>query len=323
VYKIDAKGIKTKLSSKEGTNNASFSKGYRYYVNNFSNTQTPNLMTINDEKGKELVVLNDNAPLQSLLTGVRFPEKEFFTFTNPQGDVLNGWMLKPTSFDAGKHYPAVIVQYSGPNSQEVVDKYNMDWYPYLAEQGYIVVAADGRGTGARGEEFRKCTYLQLGIFESDDMIAAAHYLGNQSYIDSKRIAIWGWSYGGFTTLMAMSRGNGVFGAGVAIAPVTDWRFYDSVYTERFMRTPEENSTNYDNGSPLRLAGNLQGTLLLVYGSSDDNVHPQNAMYYAEALVEAGKQFDMQVYSNKNHSILGAKTRNHLYTRIIDFLNKNL
>jgi dipeptidyl-peptidase-4 len=323
VYKVDVKGVKTKLSSKEGTNTANFNSTFQYYVNNFSNVKTPNYIAIHDEKGKELSVLNDNASLRSLLTNTRFSEKEFFTFTNSNDDVLNGWIIKPTAFNSGKNYPAVIVQYSGPNSQEVLDKYKMDWYNYLAEQGYVVVAVDGRGTGARGEEFRKCTYLKLGILESDDLIAAAKYLAGQRFIDKDRIALWGWSYGGFATLMSMSRGNGIFKAGIAIAPVTDWKLYNSIYTERFMRTPKENFNNYDSCSPIKLANQLQGTLLLVHGSADDNVHYQNTMYYAEALVEAGKQFDMQIYSNKNHSLLGEKTRNHLYTRILDFLNKNL
>ena len=323
VYKVDAKGVKTKLSSKIGTNKAGFSSGFQYYVNNFSNAKTPDFISIHDEKGKELSILNDNAALRSELGRLRFPEKEFFTFTNPQGDVLNGWMLKPTAFSDGKEYPVLMVQYSGPNSQQVLDKYTMDWYYCLAEQGYVVVSVDGRGTGARGEEFRKCTYQQLGLLESDDQIAAANYLASQSYVDKDRIAIWGWSYGGFTTLMSMSRGNGVFKAGVAIAPVTDWKLYDSIYTERFMRTPNENFSGYDLCSPIKLAGKLQGNLLLVHGSSDDNVHYQNTMYYADALVEADKQFDMQVYPNKNHSLLGAKTRNHLHIRVMEFLSKNM
>ena len=322
VYKVDTKGVKTKLSSKEGTNQAAFSDSFQYYVNNFSNLKTPDYISIHDEKGKQLSVLNDNATLQSLLAGVRFSEKEFFSFSNPQGDLLNGWMVKPSDFSSGKQYPLLMIQYSGPNSQQVLDKYAMDWYYYLAEQGYVVAAVDGRGTGARGEEFRKCTYQKLGILESDDQIAAANHLSQHPFIDGNRIAIWGWSYGGFTTLMSMSRGN-VFKAGIAIAPVTDWKFYDSIYTERFMRTPNENFNNYDLCSPIKLAAKLQGNLLLVHGSADDNVHYQNTMYYADALVEEEKQFDMQIYSNKNHSILGAKTRNHLYTRIIDFLNKNL
>ncbi|MDR0866495.1 MAG: S9 family peptidase [Candidatus Symbiothrix sp.] len=322
VYKTDAKGVKTRLSSKTGTNQADFSRNFQYFVNSYSNSTTPAFISIQDEKGKELSVLKDNAEIQTRLAGVRFSQKEFFTFTNENKDVLNGWMLKPSNFNEKKQYPVVLIQYSGPNTQEVLDKYDFDWYYYLTEQGYIVVSVDGRGTGARGEEFRKCTYLKLGLLESDDQIAAANYLGKQSYIDKNRIAIWGWSYGGFITLMSMSRGNGVFKAGIAIAPVTDWRFYDSIYAERFMRTPQENFANYDLCSPIKLADKLQGNLLLVHGTSDDNVHYLNTLYYSEALVNAGKNFDMQIYTNKNHSILGEKTRHHLYTRIINFLKTN-
>jgi dipeptidyl-peptidase-4 len=323
VYKIDSKGIKTKLSSKTGTNHAVFSKNFRYFTNNFSNSKTPGYTGIYDEKGKELLVWKDNTAIESRLSETRFPEKEFFTFSNPQGDILNGWMLKPLPFDAGKKYPVLMIQYGGPNSQEVLDRYNMEWYHYLAMQGYVVVSVDGRGTGARGEAFRKCTYRQLGILESDDQIAAAAYLGQLNYIDKDRIAIWGWSYGGYITLMSMSRGNGIFKAGIAIAPVTDWKLYDSVYTERFMRTPGENFSNYDSSSPIHLADRLQGKLLLIHGTSDDNVHLQNTMYYADALIKAGKLFEMQLYPDKNHSLLNTKTRNHLYTSIIDFLNRNL
>ncbi|MDR0413290.1 MAG: S9 family peptidase [Dysgonamonadaceae bacterium] len=323
VYKVDAKGNKTKLSTRTGTNQAAFSPGFRYFVNSFSNTETPLFVSVHDEKGKELAVLTDNSALRARLAAVRFSQKTFFTFSNETGEVLNGWMIKPSSFNENKPYPAVLIQYSGPDSQEVLDKYNLDWYYYLAEKGYVVVSVDGRGTGARGEAFRKCTYLRLGLLESDDQIAAAKYLSQQPFVDKNRIAIWGWSYGGFITLMSMSRGNGIFHAGIAIAPLVDWRFYDSVYTERFMRTPQENFANYDLCSPLKMAGRLQGNLLLVHGTADDNVHYQNALYYSEALVEAGKNFEMQIYSNKNHSLPDTKTRNHLYTRILHFLDKQL
>ncbi|MCL1937418.1 MAG: S9 family peptidase [Candidatus Azobacteroides sp.] len=322
VYRVDAKGNKTRLSTQTGTNNAQFSANFHYFVNYFSNISTPAFVSICDEKGKELSVLNDNAEVKNRLAAVRFSQKEFFSFTNDNGDILNGWMIKPSLFERNKQYPAVMIQYSGPNSQEVVDKYQMDWYYYLAEQGYVVAAVDGRGTGARGEAFRKCTYLKLGLLESDDQISAAKYLARQNFIDPARIAIWGWSYGGFITLMSMSRGNGIFKAGIAIAPVTDWRFYNSIYSERFMRTPEENFTNYDLCSPLKYVRQLQGNLLLVHGTSDDNVHYLNTLYYSEALTEAGKDFDMQIYANKNHSILGEKTRLHLYTHILNFLKKN-
>ena len=323
VYKIDGKGNKVKLSEKTGTNSAAFSKNFRYYVHYFSDIHTPTIITINDEKGKQLSVLNDNATLRDNLQKINYSQKEFFTFTNPQGDVLNGWMMKPVDFNPDKQYPVLMVQYSGPNSQQVLNRFGIGWEAFLTENGYIVASIDGRGTGARGEKFRKCTYMKLGILESDDQIAGANYLGNLPYIDKNRIAIWGWSFGGYTTLMAMSRGNGIFKAGVAIAPVTDWRYYDSVYTERFMRTPQENTYGYDVSSPLKLAKELRGKVLLMHGTGDDNVHYLNTLYYSEALVEAGKIFDMQIYSNKEHSILGTKTRINLYGRILDFLNLNL
>ncbi|GHT78768.1 peptidase S9 [Bacteroidia bacterium] len=322
VYKIDAKGNKTKLSTQTGTNSAQFSAGYRYFVHSFSNTTTPAVVSIFDEKGKQLCVLKDNVELQNRLKAVRFSNKEFFTFTNDNGDLLNGWIIKPSFFKQNQKYPVVMIQYSGPNSQEVLDGYKMDWYYFLAEQGFVVASIDGRGTGARGEHFRKCTYLKLGLLEADDQIAGANYLKNLDFIDKNRIAIWGWSYGGYVTLMSMSRGNGVFKAGIAIAPVTDWNFYNSIYTERFMRTPNENFANYKLSSPLQFANQLKGNLLLVHGTSDDNVHYLNTLYYAEALVDAGINFDMQIYSGKNHSLLGAKTRYHLYNRIINFLKTN-
>jgi dipeptidyl-peptidase-4 len=323
VYRIDARGTKTKLSSQEGVNSAVFSSNFQYFVNTFSNSTTPAVISIHDERGRQLSVLNDNSNLQQQLQAVQYPQKEFFTFTTPQGITLNGRMMKPLNFDPNRQYPVVMFQYSGPDSQEVLDRYVMDWDVYLASQGYVVVAVDGRGTGARGEEFRKCTYLKLGIYESDDQIAAAHYLSTLPYVDRNRIAIWGWSYGGYNVLMAMSRGNGLFKAGIAVAPVTDWRFYDTIYTERFMRTPRENENGYNISSPMKLAGGLQGRLLLIHGTADDNVHFQNTMYYMQALEDAGKQFDSQIYPDKNHSISGTNTRMHLYNRVIEFLNKNL
>ncbi|MDR0834922.1 MAG: S9 family peptidase [Candidatus Symbiothrix sp.] len=322
IYKMDAKGVKTKISERTGTNNATFSANYNYFVNTFSNTTTPNFITIRDEQGKELVVLKDNKELKAKLAETRFPNKDFVTFTTENGDVLNGWLIKPTNFNASKRYPVLMTQYSGPNSQEVLDVYKMSWENYLAEQGYVIACVDGRGTGARGTQFRNCTYLQLGIKESDDQISAAKYLANQSFVDKNRIAIWGWSFGGFNTLMSLSRSKNVFKAGVAVAPVTDWNYYDSVYTERYMRTPNENADGYKAGSPLELANELNGHLLIVHGTSDDNVHVTNTMDYTAALVSAGKDFEMQLYPNKNHSLLGSDTRYNLYSRIIKFLNAN-
>lgn len=323
IYKADAKGSKTKLSKEEGMNHASFSASFQYYINTFTNNETPAKIAIYNEKGREQSILQNNEELKTTLANLDLPKKEFFSFQNESGESLNGWIIKPTDFNPTKQYPLVMIQYSGPNSQTANDRYEVSWHHYLCNEGYIVAAVDGRGTAARGQEFRKCTYLQLGIYESDDQIAAAKYLGSLPYIDNKRIAIWGWSFGGTTTLMSMSRGNGIFKAGVSIAPVTDWRYYDSIYTERFMRTPQENYANYDRCAPIKLVNQLQGNLLLVHGTADDNVHYLNSLYYADALVEAGKQFDMQIYSNKEHSILGTATRVHLYTKIIHFLEKNL
>ncbi|MDH8701179.1 dipeptidyl-peptidase-4 [Dysgonomonadaceae bacterium PH5-43] len=320
VYKVDTKGNKIKLSTDKGTNSAVFSNNFKYYVNTFSNVTTPTLITLHNEKGKRLFILNDNEETKKRLEETKFRHKEFFTFTNEAGVELNGWIIKPSDFSDNKKYPAVMIQYSGPNSQQVKDAYGIDWYNYLAEQGYIVVSVDGRGTAARGEEFRKCTYLKLGLLESDDQISVAKYLSKQTYIDKDNIAIWGWSFGGFTTLMCMSRGNGILKAGVAIAAVTDWRFYDSIYTERFMRTPKENMNNYDLCSPIKLADKLKGRLFLVHGTADDNVHFQNAAEYMKALQNAGIQFNSMTYPDKNHSIVGGNIRTHLYTGVIDFLN---
>jgi len=267
--------------------------------------------------------LSDNQALKETLKTAPVSKKEFFTFKISNNETLNGWIIKPLDFNPAKKYPVLMIQYSGPASQTVSDSFGVDWYHYLASKGYVIAAVDGRGTGARGEEFRKSTYLKLGIKESDDQIAAAKYLGSLPYIDAGRIAIWGWSFGGYNVLMSLSRGKGTFKAGVAIAPVTDWRFYDSVYTERFMRTPQENEDGYKASSPLQLAENLEGKLLLIHGTADDNVHFQNSIEYSKRLEDLGKQFDMQVYPDKNHSIMGANTRQHLYTRVIEFLDREL
>lgn len=324
VYKVDAKGVKTKLSTQEGTNNADFSSNFAYYVNQYSNANTPVQITVNETKGnKVLRVLQDNAALVNKLANYNYSPKEFITINTASGNELNAWMVKPVNFDPNKKYPVLMFQYSGPNSQQVLDKYGFDWEQYLANNGIITVCVDGRGTGARGEAFRKCTYLRMGELESRDQIEAAQALGKLPYINKERMAIWGWSFGGYNTLMALSTGDGTFKAGIAVAPPTDWKYYDTVYTERFMRTPKENFEGYAATSPIRLANNLQGKLLLIHGTADDNVHFQQTMDYAEALVQAGKQFDMQIYKDRNHSIYGGNTRNHLYTRMSNFLFENL
>ena len=324
IYKIDAKGVKTKLSTQEGTNNATFSDNFAYYVNQYSNANTPVKITVNETKSnKVLRVLQDNARLVDKLAGYSYAEKEFIKVRTASDYELNAWIVKPVDFDESKKYPVLMFQYSGPNSQQVLDKYSFDWEQYLAANGIITVCVDGRGTGARGEAFRKCTYLRMGELESKDQVEAAQALGKLPFVDKSRMAIWGWSFGGYNTLMAMSVGNGTFKAGIAVAPPTDWKYYDSVYTERFMRTPKENFEGYAATSPIRLAKDLQGKLLLIHGTADDNVHFQQTMDYAESLVQAGKQFEMQVYKDRNHSIYGGNTRYHLYTRMSNFLFDNL
>ena len=324
VYSIDVKGKKTRLSKEEGVNSATFSSNYAYYVNNFSNVNTPARISVHEMKtGRELRVIRDNAALKEKLSEYAFSSKEFFTITTSAGDEFNAWIVKPANFDASKRYPVVMFQYSGPNSQSVLDRFGMDWEQYLAANGFVYVCVDGRGTGARGEVFRKCTYMRMGYFESRDQVAAAEALGKLPYVDKNRIAIWGWSFGGYNALMAMSVGNGIFKAGIAVAPPTDWRYYNTIYTERFMRTPRENVRGYDETSPIKLAKDLQGKLLLVHGTGDDNVHFKQSMDYAEALVQAGKQFDMHFYRDRNHGISGGNTRLHLYTRMSNFLFDNL
>lgn len=324
VYRVDAKGNKTKLSVAAGTNRAVFSANFAYYVNYHSDANTPSRITVNETKSqKELRLLQDNAALKALLAEHAYAPKEFMTVETASGYTLNAWMVKPVNFDASRQYPVLMVQYSGPNSQQVLDAYDFGWEQYLASAGFIVVSVDGRGTGARGEAFRKCTYLRLGELEARDQAEAARALGELPYVDARRIAIWGWSFGGYTTLMAMSVGDGAFKAGIAVAPPTDWKYYDTIYTERFMRTPKENFEGYAATSPIKLATKLQGKLLLIHGTADDNVHFQQTMDYAEALVQAGKQFDMQIYKDRNHSIYGGNTRYHLYTRMSNFLLDNL
>ena len=324
VYKIDAKGVKVKLSKSVGTNSASFSANYAYYVNRYSNANTPVRITVNETKtGKELRVLQDNAALRERLKEYRFAPKEFMTVHTASDYEFNAWMIKPANFDPSKKYPVMMTQYSGPNSQRVLDSYSFGWEYYLASKGIIVVCVDGRGTGARGEAFRKCTYMRMGELESRDQVEAAQALGELPYIDKNRIAIWGWSFGGYNTLMALTVGNGTFKVGIAVAPPTDWRFYDTVYTERFMRTPQENFEGYNATSPLLRAKELKGKLLLIHGTADDNVHFMQSLEYAEALVQAGIQFDMHVYKDRNHGISGGNTSYHLYTKMSNYLFDNL
>lgn len=324
IFMVDAKGKTNKLSQSAGWNSASFSNSYKYFINNYSSATTPPLITVNDASGKNIRTLQDNAELVNKINNLaNYARKEFFTFKTSNGTVLNGWMMKPANFNPNKKYPVVMTQYSGPFSQQVKDQWSFGWEQALANQDFIISCVDGTGTGGRGEEFAKQTYLNLGQKEALDQVEAAKYLKTLSYVDANNIGIWGWSFGGYTTLMSMSVSKDIIKAGVAIAPVTDWRYYNTIYTERYMRTPQENKEGYDQGSPIFLANNFNGSLLLIHGTADDNVQYQNTTEYAEALVQANKQFDMQIYTNRNHSIFGGNTRYHLYTRVINFYKREL
>ncbi len=330
VYKTDKKGGRIKLSEKAGTNSAIFSSNLKYFMNTYSSLQTPAVITLNDNTGKVLKTLVTNQKLKETLAQYQLPKKEFFTFRTSQGTELNGWMIKPADFNESKKYPVLLYQYSGPGSQEVVDKWGIGgdrggigWDAYMASKGYVIVCVDGRGTGGRGAEFAKCTYLNLGVKEAQDQVETAKHMAAQPYVDKSRIGIWGWSFGGYMTIMSMSEGTPIFKAGAAVAAVTDWRFYDTVYVERFMRTPQQNAEGYKAGSAFTRAANLNGRLLLVHGMADDNVHFQNCAEYSECLVQADKQFDMQVYTNRNHGIYGGNTRYHLFTRLTEFFLNNL
>ena len=326
VYFISMDGKKQgKLSTLEGTNSVVFSKNFKYYINYFSNSKTPALITLHEnKKGEQIRVLQDNTVLKNTLKSMQIPQKEFFTFETSEGIELNGYMIKPTGFDASKKYPVFMTQYSGPNSQSVSDSWSrVGWSEYLAEQGFLVVCVDPRGTSARGEEFRKVTYMQLGKYESDDQVETAKYLGTLPYVDKNNIAIFGWSYGGFMTCLTLEKGGNLFKAGIAVAPVTNWRFYDTVYTERYMRTPQENPEGYDDNSPLNHAEDIKGRLLIIHGSADDNVHVQNTYEFTEEMVQAGVQFDMAIYTNRNHGIRGGNTTMHLYTKMTNFLKDQL
>ena len=323
IYKIDRKEKKTLLTCQKGTNTAIFSGDMRYFINKYTSFTEPMLVTLNDNNGKTLHTLMDNTNLKSTLAHYSLPQKEMFKFKTSTGTELNGWLMKPANFNPNKKYPVLMFQYSGPGSQQVLNKWGISWETYMATQDYIIACVDGRGTGGRGEEFKKCTYLYLGVKEAEDQVEAAKYLSNQSYIDGQRIGIWGWSFGGYMTIMSMSQGTPIFKAGIAVAPVTDWKYYDTIYGERFMRTPQENFEGYKATSAFTRAENLQGRLLIVHGMNDDNVHYQHTAEYAEWLVQLNKPFDMHVYTNRNHSIFGGNTRYHLYSKLTQYLKDNL
>lgn len=315
-----------KLSKLAGTNEVVFSKNYKYYINYYSSSTTPNLITLHEnKKGEQIRILQDNTVLKNTLTYFNITTKEFFQFITSEGVELNGYMIKPDGFDPSKKYPVLITQYSGPNSQTVTDSWGrgVGYYDYLAQEGFLIVGVDPRGTGARGEDFRKITYQQLGKYESEDMVEAVKYLGTLDFVDKNNIGIMGGSYGGFMVLLTMQKGGELVKAGVSMAPVTSWRFYDTVYTERFMRTPQQNPEGYDENSPLSHAGDIKGNLLIIHGSADDNVHAQNTFEFTEKMVQEGVQFDMAIYTNRRHGIRGGNTSMHMYTKITHFLKEHL
>ena len=327
---VNHKNGKTEcLTKQEGWNNAIFSGDLKYFINTWSNATTPYTFTLCDARGKVISTLLDNKQLVAKYKQEGLSEPEFFSFTTGDGVKLDGWMVKPANFSSSKKYPVIMFQYSGPGSQQVVNSWGIGsmgqgalFDRYLAQEGFIVVCVDGRGTGGRGSAFEKSIYLQLGKLESQDQVATARYLASLPYVDANNIGIWGWSFGGFNTLMSMSSGDNVFKAGVSVAPPTSFRYYDTIYTERYMRTPKENAKGYDDNAMSR-AHNLHGALLICHGLADDNVHPQNTFEYAESLVQADKDFKELYYTNRNHSIYGGNTRNHLLRQITNFFKEQL
>jgi dipeptidyl-peptidase-4 len=327
VYSIGINGKnKTRLTKTEGTNNASFSADFSYFINNFSSATSPPEYTLNDARtGDVIKSIVDNDKLANKITEFKTSQKEFSTL-NVNGNDLNMWMIKPADFDPSKEYPLFMFQYSGPGSQSVANRWNGTndyWYQMLAQKGYIVACVDGRGTGYKGADFKKVTQNELGKYELEDQIAAAKLLGKREYIDETRIGIWGWSYGGFMSSNALFKGNDTFKMAIAVAPVTSWRFYDTIYTERYMGTPQENPSGYDDNSPINHVDKLKGDFLLIHGTGDDNVHVQNTMRMVEALVQADKQFEWMIYPDKNHGIYGGNTRLHLYKKMTKFIDDTL
>lgn len=328
IYRIGLDGKnKLRLTTKVGTSTATFSPNFQYFINTFSSNLQPTTYTLNEVKtGKEIQVIENNQALADKLKSYNLPAKEFFVLKTAKGNELNAWILKPKDFDPSKKYPVFMYQYSGPGSQQVNNDWNNSddyWFLSLTQQGYIVACVDGRGTGFKGADFKKVTQKELGKYEVEDQIDAAKVLGAYPYVDASRIGIFGWSYGGFMASNCIFQGNDVFKMAIAVAPVTNWRFYDSVYTERYMQTPQENASGYDQNSPINHVDKLKGKFLLIHGSGDDNVHVQNSMQMMEALIQANKQFDSQIYPDKNHGIFGGKTRIQLYNKMTNFIKENL
>ncbi|RYE24297.1 MAG: S9 family peptidase [Sphingobacteriales bacterium] len=322
---FNGKGEKA-LTAEAGTHAITVVGGYNFFLDKYSTLTTPPVYYLRDAKGNIVRTLEDNADLKAKMNDYDLGKVSFKQFKIESGETLNAWMITPSTFDEHQKYPVLMYQYSGPGSQEVADRFpvrDFFWHQMLAEKGYIVVCVDGTGTGYRGEEFKKKTYLQLGKYESDDQIATAKYLGTLPYVDKARIGIWGWSYGGFMSSTCIFKGHDVFKTGVSVAPVTNWKYYDDIYTERYMRTPATNGEGYENNAPEKMAGQLTGKFLLIHGTADDNVHLQNTMMLTDALIKANKDFDSEYYPNKAHGISGGNTRYHLYKRMTDFILQNL
>jgi dipeptidyl-peptidase-4 len=326
LYVVDLEGKNKKcLTPEKGCHGITPCVGYKFFLDRCASLNHVPVYNLIDTKGKIIRTLEDNKALESQLKDYDLGQMKLMKIEGADA-VLNAWMITPPGFDEHKKYPVLMYQYSGPGSQQVMDDFpagNYFWHQMLAEKGYIIVGVDGTGTGSRGEEFRKKTYLELGKYESDDQIAAARNLGNLPYVDKNRIGIWGWSYGGFMSATCILKGNDVFKAAISIAPVTNWRYYDNIYTERYMRTPQENPKGYDGNAPEKMAENLKGKLLIVHGTADDNVHFQNSVMLTTALIKANKEFESEYYPDKTHGISGGTTRLHLYTRMTDFILKNL
>jgi dipeptidyl-peptidase-4 len=326
-YSITLNGKKTKLSQAAGIHTINMSGDFQFYIDYHTSAAHPTVVSLFKTKGNALQkVLEDNATLAKVLDDYGFAAKEFFSFKTVDGTALNGYMLKPKNFDASKQYPVLVYQYSGPGSQNVNNLWggsHFFFHQMLTQKGYIVAVIDSRGTGGRGEQFKKLTYKQLGKYELEDHIAGAKFLSTLEYVDDSRIGIWGWSYGGYMSSLAMTKGAGTFKMGIAVAPVTNWRFYDTIYTERYLQTPQLNASGYDDNSPSTYANKLQGNFLLIHGTGDDNVHFQNSVVLQDALINAGKQFTSFYYPDKHHGIQGAQTKYHLYTMMLNYVQENL
>ena len=327
VYSVDLKGKNQKLiTDKKGFNSAQFSTTFDLFVWTHSTINSPATYSVHNRKGEMIRLLEDNAALKKQQEQTQARPVEFYSFTTSEGVQLNGYQIKPYDFDPSKKYPVLMYLYGGPGSQEVVNSWigtDYWWFQSLAQQGYIVACVDNRGTGGRGEEFKKMTYLQLGKYETIDQIEAARYLGKQTYVDPSRIGIFGWSYGGYMSSLCLFKGNDVFNSAIAVAPVTNWKWYDTIYTERYMRDEKENKEGYESNSPINFVDRLRGNYLLVHGSTDDNVHFQNSAEMSAALIRANKQYETYIYPNRNHSIYGDNARRHLYVKMTDFLNEHL